>query len=149
MIDKKNWTIVFVLIYYYIYLYIYVYYYIIYYYIFIFIFIYYYIYIYIIIIYIVMCPKNGTIFMLRVPRMGLFIFGFCFLYLVYVYMGNIESTPGVVFGWDFAASCFYILKSMDFIWVLVWYFGIGDFSVMKSVSGLFVAFGLGWEDSTI
>ena len=44
-----------------------------------------------------MCPKNGTIFMLRVPGMGLFIFGFCFLYLVYVYMGNVESTPGVVF----------------------------------------------------
>ena len=44
-----------------------------------------------------MCPKNGTIFMLRVPGMGLFIFigifGFGFLYLVYVYMGNVESTP--------------------------------------------------------
>ena len=25
--------------------------------------------------------------------MGLFIFGFCFLYLVYVYMDNVESTP--------------------------------------------------------
>ena len=90
MIDKKNCTIVFLLIYYYIYLLLY---YIIYYYIFI--FIYYYIYIYII-IYIVMCPKNGTIFMLRVPGMGLFIF--C---LVYVYIGNdiglVESTPGVVF----------------------------------------------------
>ena len=87
--------------------------------------------------------------MLRVPGMGLFIFGFCFLYFVYVYMGNVESTSGVVFGGDFAASCFYILKSMDFIWVLVWYFGIGDFSVMKSVSGSFVDFVLGWEDSTI
>ena len=61
----------------------------------------------------------------------------------------VESATGVVFGGDFAASCFYILKSMDFIWVLVWYFGIGDFSVMKSVSGLFVDFVLGWEDSTI
>ena len=65
----------------------------------------------------------------------------------------VESTPDGVFfylyGGDFAASYFYILKSMDFIWVLVWYFYIGDFSVMKSVSGLFVDFGLGWEDSTI
>lgn len=95
-----------------------------------------------------MCPKNGTIFMLRVPWMGLFIF--C---LVYVYIGNdidlVESTPGVVFGGDFTASYFYILKSMDFIWVLVCYFGVWNFSVMKSVSGLFVDFGLGWEDSTI
>ena len=77
-------------------------------------------------------------------------FIFC---LVYVYIGNdidlVESTPGVVFGGDFAASCFYILKSMDFICVLVWYFGIGDFSMMKSVSGLFVDFVLCWEDSTI
>lgn len=100
-----------------------------------------------------MRPKNGTIFMLRVPWMGLFIFGFCFLYLVYVYMGNdidlVESTPGVVFGGDFAASYFYILKSMDFIWVLVLYFSVWNFGVMKSVSGLFVDFGLGWEDSTI
>ena len=118
-------------------------------YIIIYLYLYIIIFIYIIIIYIVMCPKNGTIFMLRVPGMGLFIFEFCFLYLVYVYMGNVESTPGVVFGGDFAASCFYILKSMDFIWVLVWYFGIGDFSVMKSISGLFVDFVLGWEDSTI
>lgn len=43
-----------------------------------------------------MCPKNGTIFILRVPWMGLFIF--C---LVYVYIGNdidlVESTPGGVF----------------------------------------------------
>ena len=52
----------------------------------------------------------------------------------------VESAPGGVFGGDFAASCFYILKSMDFIWVLVGYFGIGDFSVMKIVSGLFVDF---------
>ena len=96
-----------------------------------------------------MCPKNGTIFMLRVPGMGLFIFGFCFLYLVYVYMGNVESTPGVVFGGYFTASYFYILKSMDFIWVLVWYFGVWNFGVMKSVSGLFVDFVLDWEDSTI
>ena len=96
-----------------------------------------------------MCPKNGTIFMLRVPKMGLFIF----FVLVYVYMDNgvflVESAPGGVFGGDFAASCFYILKSVDFIWVLLGYFGIGDFSVMKSVSGLFVDFGLGWEDSII
>ena len=61
----------------------------------------------------------------------------------------VENAPGGVFGGDFAASCFYILKSVDFIWVLVWYFSIGDFSVMKSVSGLFVDFVLGWEDSTI
>ena len=94
-----------------------------------------------------MCPKNGTIFMLIVPGMGLFIFGFCFLYLVYVYIGNdidlVKGTPGVVFGGDFAASCFYILKSIDFIWVLVGYFGVWNFGVMKSVSGLFVDFGLG------
>ena len=48
------------------------------------------------IIYIVMCPKNGTIFMLRVPWMGLFIF--C---IIYVYIGNdidlVESTHGGVF----------------------------------------------------
>ncbi len=86
MIDKKNCTIVFVLIYYYIYLLLY---YIIYYYIFISI------YYYIIIIYIVMCPKNGTIFTLRVPGMGLLFFGSGFLYFVYVYMGNVESTPPV------------------------------------------------------
>ena len=92
MIDKKNCTIVFVLIYYYIY----VYYYIIYYYIFI--FIYYYIYIYYYNIYIVMCPKNGTIFTLRVPGMGLLFFGSGFLYFVYVYMGNVESTPRRVYG---------------------------------------------------
>lgn len=99
-----------------------------------------------------MCPKNGTIFMLRVPWMGLFIF--C---LVYVYIGNdidlVESTPwcGIfyLYGGDFAMSYFYILKSMDFIWVLVWYFCVWNFGVMKSVSGLFVDFGLGWEDSTI
>ena len=51
---------------------------------------------YIIYYYYLICPKNGTIFMLRVPGMGLFIF--C---LVYVYIGNdidlVESTPGVVF----------------------------------------------------
>lgn len=89
--------------------------------------------------------------------MGLFIFEFCFLYLVYVYMGNdidlVESTPwcGVfcLYGWYFIASCFYILKSMDFIWVLVGYFCVWNFGVMKSVSGLFVDFGLGLEDSTI
>ena len=43
-----------------------------------------------------MCPKNGTIFILRVPGMGLFIF--C---LVYVYMGNdidlVESTHSGIF----------------------------------------------------
>ena len=65
----------------------------------------------------------------------------------------VESTPGGVFfylyGWDFAVNYFYILKSMDFIWVLVWYFCVWNFSVMKSVSGLFVDFVLGWEDSTI
>ena len=62
-------------------------------YIIIYLYLYIIIFIYIIIIYIVMCPKNGTIFILRVPGMGLFIFGFCFLYLVYVYMDNVESTP--------------------------------------------------------
>ena len=55
-----------------------------------------YLYIYYYIIYIVICPKNGTIFTLRVPGMGLFIF--C---LVYVYIGNdidlVESTPDGVF----------------------------------------------------
>ena len=74
---------IFIIILYYILLYIYIY-------------ILLYLYIYIIIIYIVMCPKNGTIFMLRVPGMGLFIF--C---LVYVYIGNdidlVESTTGGVF----------------------------------------------------
>ena len=88
MIDKKNCTIVFLLIYYYIYLYIYMF--------IIILYIIIYLYLYIIIIYIVMCPKNGTIFMLRVPGMGLFIF--C---LVYVYIGNdidlVESTHGGVF----------------------------------------------------
>ena len=95
-----------------------------------------------------MCPKNGTIFMLRVPEMGLFIFlsSIC-LYRQWRFW--LKVLHGGVFGGDFAASCFYILKSMDFIWVLVWYFGIGDFSVMKSISGLFVDFVLGWEDSTI
>ena len=29
------------------------------------------------------------------------------------------------------------------------FFGVWDFGVMKSVSGLFVDFWLGWEDSTI
>lgn len=48
---------------------------------------------YIIIIYIVICPKNGTIFTLRVPGIGLLFFGSGFLYFVYVYMGNVESTP--------------------------------------------------------
>ena len=65
-------------------------------YIIIYLYLYIIIFIYIIIIYIVICPKNGTIFMLRVPGMGLFIF--C---LVYVYIGNdiglVESTHGVVF----------------------------------------------------
>ena len=61
----------------------------------------------------------------------------------------VESAHGGVFGGDFAASCFYILKSVDFIWVLLGYCGIGDFSVMKSISGMFVDFVLGWEDSTI
>ena len=79
--------------------------------------------------------------------------GTCYVLYWYMFIWTmaflVESAPGVVFGGDFAASCFYILKSMDFIWVLVWYFGIGDFSVMKSVSGLFVDFVLGLEDSTI
>lgn len=95
-----------------------------------------------------MCPKNGTIFMLRVPEMGLFIFLYWYMF-IWTMAFLVESAPSGVFGWDFAASCFYILKSMDFILVLVGYFGIGDFSVMKSVSGLFVDFVLGWEDSTI
>ena len=94
MIDKKNWTIMFVLIYYYIYLLLY---YIILY-IIIYLYLYIIIFIYIIIIYIVMCPKNGTIFMLRVPGMGLLFFGSGFLYFVYVYMGNVESTTRRVYG---------------------------------------------------
>ena len=61
----------------------------------------------------------------------------------------VESAHGGVFGGDFAASCFYILKSVDFIWGLLGYCGIGDFSVIKSISGLFVDFVFGWEDSTI
>ena len=95
-----------------------------------------------------MCPKNGTIFMFGVPEMGLFIFLYWYMF-IWTMAFLVESAHGGVFGGDFAASCFYILKSMDFIWVLVGYFGIGDFSVMKSVSGLFVNFGFGWEDSTI
>ena len=80
----------------YILLYIFIYMFIIILYIIIYLYLYIIIFIYIIIIYIVMCPKNGTIFMLRVPGMGLFIF--C---LVYVYIGNdidfVESTPDGVF----------------------------------------------------
>ena len=80
----------------YILLYIFIYMFIIILYIIIYLYLYIIIFIYIIIIYIVMCPKNGTIFMLRVPGMGLFIF--C---LVYVYIGNdidlVESTHGGVF----------------------------------------------------
>ena len=95
-----------------------------------------------------MCPKNGTIFMLRVPEMGLFIFLYWYMF-IWTMAFLVESAPGGVFGGDFAASCFYILKSMDFIWVLVGYFCVWNFSMMKSVSGLFVDFGLGWEDSTI
>lgn len=68
----------------YIIIYIYIYMFIIILYIIIFISIYYYIYIYYYNIYIVMCPKNGTIFMLRVTEMGLFIF----FVLVYIYMDN-------------------------------------------------------------
>lgn len=67
-------------------------------YIIIYLYLYIIIFIYIIIIYIVMCPKNGTIFMLRVPGMGLLFFGSGFLYFVYVYMGNVESTPRRVYG---------------------------------------------------
>ena len=82
-------------------------------YIIIYLYLYIIIFIYIIIIYIVMCPKNGTIFMLRVPK-----WDFYFFVLVYVYMDNgvlVESTHGGVFGGDFAASCFYILRIVDFI----------------------------------
>ena len=79
---------------------------------------------------------------------GTFIFLYWYMF-IWTMAFLVESATGGVFGGDFAASCFYILKSMDFIWVLVWYFGIGDFSVMKSVSGLFVDFVLSWEDSTI
>ena len=48
-------------------------------YIIIYLYLYIIIFIYIIIIYIVMCPKNWTIFMLRVPEMGLLFFctGIC------------------------------------------------------------------------
>lgn len=67
-------------------------------YIIIYLYLYIIIFIYIIIIYIVMCPKNGTIFTLRVPGMGLLFFGSGFLYFVYVYMGNVESTPRRVYG---------------------------------------------------
>ena len=83
MIDKKNWTIVFVLIYYYIYLLLY---YIIYLYLYIIIFI------YIIIIYIVMCPKNVTIFMLRVQGMGLLFLDFAF-YILYMFILAMLKVP--------------------------------------------------------
>ena len=74
-----------------------------------------YLYLYIIIIYIVMCPKNGTIFMFRVPK-----WDFC---LAYVYIDNdidlVESIPwwGIFYfyGGDFVASCFYILRVVDFV----------------------------------
>ena len=63
-----------------------------------------------------MCPKNGTIFILRVPGMGLFIF--C---LVYVYIGNdidlVESTPGVVFlfvWWVFCSELFLYFNDRGF-----------------------------------
>lgn len=121
-------------------------------YIIIYLYLYIIIFIYIIIIYIVMCPKNGTIFILRVPGMGLLFFlsSIC-LYRQWYWFGWKYPWCGVfcLYGGDFTASYFYILKSMDFICVLVWYFGVWNFSVMKSVSGLFVDFGLGWEDSTI
>ena len=62
-----------------------------------------------------MCPKNGTIFILRVPGMGLFIF--C---LVYVYIGNnidlVESTPGVVF----SVCMVGILQRVVFIFLKAW-----------------------------
>ena len=65
----------FLFIYYYIYLYICL----LLYYILLYIYIYILLYLYIIIIYIVMCPKNGTIFMFGVPEMGLLFFctGIC------------------------------------------------------------------------
>ena len=60
-----------------------------------------------------MCPKNGTIFMLRVPGMGFFIF--C---LVYVYIGNdidlVESTPGGVFGGGFCSELFLYFEEHGF-----------------------------------
>ena len=79
---------------------------------------------------------------------GTFIFLYWYMF-IWTMAFLVESAPGVVFGGDFTASCFYILKSMDFIWVLVGYFCVWNFSMMKSVSGLFVDFGLGCEDSTI
>ena len=63
--------IIYLLLYIYIYIYLYI--------ILLFIYIYYYI------IYIVICPKNGTIFMCIVPEMGLFIFGFGF-YIGYMFI---------------------------------------------------------------
>ena len=111
------------------YIIIYIYYYIILY-IIIYLYLYIIIFIYIIIIYIVMCPKNGTIFMLRVPEMGLFIFWIWFLYLVYVYMGNVESTPGVVFlfvWWVFYSELFLYFEKHGFYMgtgVVFWCMGL-------------------------
>ena len=68
----------------YIIIYIFIYMFIIILYIIIYLYLYIIIFIYIIIIYIVMCPKNGTIFMFGVPEMGLLFF----FVLVYVYMDN-------------------------------------------------------------
>ena len=74
-----------------------------------------YIYIYILLyLYIVMCPKNGTIFMLRVPKMGLLFFLYWYMF-IWTMAFLVESAHGGVFGGDFAASCFYILRIVDFI----------------------------------
>ena len=61
-------------------------------YIIIYLYLYIIIFIYIIIIYIVMCPKNGTIFMLRVPGMGLLFLDFAF-YIWYMFIWEMLKVP--------------------------------------------------------
>ena len=60
-----------------------------------------------------MCPKNGTIFMLGVTEMGLFIF--C---LVYVYIDNninfVESTPWWGIWRRFCSELFLYFKDSGF-----------------------------------
>ena len=47
-------------------------------------------------------------FYIESPRNGTFIFGFCLLYLVYVYIGNVESTPVGNMGYVVCADIWYI-----------------------------------------
>ena len=73
-----------------------------------------------------MCPKNGTIFMFRVPGMGLFIFigifGFGF-YIWCMFIWTMLKVPLVwcfcLYGGYFTASCFYILRIVHFTYMPV------------------------------